>query len=144
MEGGKWVSEDVESVAAAAVNRQRRFPSVSLVNAPLHTTSTLAPSCLSAEKISQFSDNSACETTKLARKLVRKLVRKNKRKLVRKEQIASYVAFEKSERSNVSHVQPTRMCPVTGACVHFENPISSYQSDDMALEKSAAGQRFVN
>ena len=45
----------------------------------------------------------------------------------------------------MSHAHPTNTCLVKRACVHFDNPISFFQSDaHLALEKSAGGQRFVN
>ena len=75
----------------------------------------------------------------------RKLVRKNAQSLVRQEKIASYFAFKKSERSTVSPTQPTHMCSVTRAYMHFDNLISFFQSDaHLTLKKSAAGQKFVN
>ena len=106
----EWVEEEEEEFAAAAVNNKRRSLCVSSLNS-LSPTIVPAPTYFSTAKIIQLSDNSACDHAKH----VRKLARKTARHIVRQEQIASYLALEKSEALYLK----------TRERVHFSNPISS-------------------
>ena len=77
------------------------------------------PTYLSTAKISQLSDESACEA-----KHARKLARKTARHVVRQKQIASYLTLDKSEALYLK----------TRERVQFLNPLSSTETSQIEKE----------
>ena len=116
----EWEDGDDEEFAAAAVNHKRlslwvsRSTSVSPTLAPV-------PTYLSTAKISQLSDDSACEA-----KHARKLARKTARHIARQKQIASYLTLDKSEVLYLKTLER----------VHFSNPLSRTEASHIETEFS--------